>query len=464
MKQIVKLFLVVIITAAAASSITWLVANQQNSPAVSASDDQKFNKLMSTYEKISKQYYEKVDDQKLVDGAIKGMVEALGDPYSTYMDQEEASGFQQNISSSFEGIGAQVEEKNGQILIVAPLKGSPAEEAGLKPHDQILKVDDKSVEGMNVNEAVTHIRGEKGTNVKLVLNRAGVGQVEVTIKRDTIPIETVYSKLTDNKIGEIQITSFSESTSSELTKAIDELKQKGAKGFVLDLRNNPGGLMDQAISMSNIFVDKGKTIMQVESKDGQKEVIKAEEDKSVSEPVVVLVNEGTASAAEIMAAALHQSSDIPIVGQKTFGKGTIQQPEQYSDGSSVKITIAKWLTPDGSWIHEKGIQPDVKSELPDYASLPYLDPEKEYKQGDSGNDIKVVQQMLNALGYKVTANSLFDEKTEEAVKAFQSDNGLTEDGVIKSDTTSGIMAKLQEKLAKNDSQMKEALDVLKKEM
>lgn len=464
MKQFVKLLLVVIITAAAASSITWLVANQKNSPMVSAADDQKFNKLMSTYEKINSKYYEKVDDQKLVDGAIKGMIEALGDPYSTYMNQEEAAGFQQNISSSFEGIGAQVEEKQGQILIVAPLKGSPAEEAGLKPHDQILKVDDKSIEGMNVNDAVSHIRGEKGTNVKLLLNRTGVGQVEVTIKRDTIPIETVYSKMRDNQIGEIQITSFSESTSSELTKAIGELKQEGAKGFVLDLRNNPGGLMDQAISMSNLFVDKGKTIMQVEQKDGTKEVITAKEEKSVNEPVVVLVNEGTASAAEIMAAALHQSSGVPVVGQKTFGKGTIQSAEQYSDGSSVKFTIAKWLTPDGSWIHEKGITPEVKAELPNYASLPYLDPEKEYKPGDSGTDIKVVQQMLEALGYKVTANSLFDENTAKAVKAFQSDNGLAKNGVVTSDTASGIMAKLQEKLSKNDTQVDKAINVLEKEM
>jgi carboxyl-terminal processing protease len=317
---------------------------------------------------------------------------------------------------------------------------------------------------MDVNEAVSHIRGEKGTNVKLQLNRAGVGEVEVTIKRDTIPIETVYSKMADNQIGEIQITSFSETTSTELTKAINELKQKGAKGFVLDLRNNPGGLMDQAISMSNLFVDKGKPIMQVEDKDGNKEVFKAEQEKSVNEPVVVLVNEGTASAAEIMAAALHQSSDIPIVGQQTFGKGTIQQPEQYSDGSSFKITVGKWLTPDGSWIHEKGIQPDVKSELPDYASLPYLDPEKEYKRNDSGKEIKVIQQMLDALGYKITANSLFDKNTEEAVKAFQADNKLEENGVVSSDTTSAIMTELQEKLKDHDTQMNKAVETLKKEM
>ncbi|MCY8024467.1 S41 family peptidase [Bacillus sonorensis] len=464
MKQQVKLFLIVLVTAVAASALTLFIVGKGNGgSAYSTADSGKFEKLMAAYDKIKSDYYKQADDEKLTDGAIKGMLEALGDPYSTYMDKKEAASFEESITSSFEGIGAQVEEKNGQILIVAPIKGSPAEKAGLKPHDEIQKVDGKSVKGKTVNEATAMIRGEKGTSVKLVLNREGVGQINVTIKRDTIPIETVYSKMIDGNIGEIQITSFSENTAKELTKAIDDLTEKGAESFVLDLRGNPGGLMDQAIAMSNLFIDKGKTIMQVETKNGKKEVYKAENDRKVNKPTVVLVNGGTASAAEIMAAALHQSSGIPIVGEKTFGKGTVQNAENFSDGSTVKLTIAKWLTPNGDWIHEKGIKPQYKAELPGYAKLPYLDPKKKYQSGSTGDEVKVAQQMLEALGYNVKPTGSFDDQTAIAVKAFQRDQKLKTTGVITGETTTGMTVKLQDKLSKNDTQLNKAIEILKKE-
>ena len=464
LKQQLKLFLAVLITAVAASALTlYLVGKGSGGSVYSASDSEKFEKLMAAYDKIKSDYYQNADDEKLTDGAIKGMLGALDDPYSTYMDKKEAKSFEESITSSFEGIGAQVEEKNGQILIVAPIKGSPAEKAGLKPHDEIQKVDGKSVKGKTVNEATAMIRGKKGTNVKLVLNREGVGQIDVTIKRDTIPIETVYSKMIGGNIGEIQITSFSENTAKELTKAIDDLSEKGAERFVLDLRGNPGGLMDQAIMMSNMFVDKGKTIMQVESKNGKKEVYKAEKERKVNKPTVVLVNGGTASAAEIMAAALHQSSGIPIVGENTFGKGTVQNAESFSDGSTVKLTIAKWLTPNGDWIHEKGIKPQYKAELPSYAKLPYLDSKKEYKAGSTGDEVKAAQQMLQALGYKLNATGAFDAQTEAAVKAFQKDQKLKTTGILTGETTISMTSKLQAKLADNDTQLDKAIEILKKE-
>lgn len=464
LKQQLKLFLIVLVTAVAASALTLFIVGKGNGgSAYSSADSEKFEKLMAAYDKIKSDYYKKADDEKLTDGAIKGMLAALGDPYSTYMDKKEAQSFEESITSSFEGIGAQVEEKNGQILIVAPIKGSPAEKAGLKPHDEIQKVDGKSVKGKTVNEAVAMIRGKKGTDVKLVLKREGVGEIDVTIKRDTIPVETVYSKMIDGNIGEIQITSFSENTAKELTKAIDDLTEKGAKRFVLDLRGNPGGLMDQAIVMSNLFVDKGKTIMQVEPKNGTKEVYKAENERKVNKPTVVLVNGGTASAAEIMAAALHQASGIPIVGEKTFGKGTVQNAENFSDGSTVKLTIAKWLTPNGNWIHEKGIEPQYKAELPSYAKLPYLDPKKKYQSGSTGDEVKVAQEMLKALGYNVKPTGSFDDQTVQAVKAFQSDQKLKTTGIITGETTSGMTVKLQDKLSKHDTQLEKAIEIVKKE-
>lgn len=305
MKRQLKLFFIVLITAVVASALTLFITGNSSvlGQKSTSTGDSKFDKLNKAYEQIKSDYYQKTDDDKLVDGAIKGMIQSLDDPYSTYMDQEQAKSFDETISASFEGIGAQVEEKDGEILIVSPIKGSPAEKAGIKPRDQIIKVNGKSVKGMNVNEAVALIRGKKGTRVKLELNRAGVGNIDLSIKRDTIPVETVYSEMKDNNIGEIQITSFSETTAKELTDAIDSLEKKGAKGYILDLRGNPGGLMEQAITMSNLFIDKGKNIMQVEYKNGSKEVMKAEKERKVTKPTVVLVNDGTASALEIMAVA-----------------------------------------------------------------------------------------------------------------------------------------------------------------
>ncbi|MGY8615112.1 carboxy-terminal processing protease CtpA [Bacillus velezensis] len=466
MKRQFKLFFIILITAVAASALTLFITGSttifgQGSAALTNSKFEKFNKA---YEQIKSDYYQKTDDSKLVDGAIKGMISSLDDPYSSYMDPQEGKSFEETISASFEGIGAQVEEKDGSILIVSPIKGSPAEKAGVKPNDQILKVNGKSVKGLNVNEAVALIRGKKGTNVKLVLHRAGVGDLNLSIKRDTIPVETVYSEMKKGDIGEIQITSFSESTVKELNSAIDSLEKQGAKGYILDLRGNPGGLMDEAIKMSNMFIDKGKNIMQVEYKDGTKEVMKATKERKVTKPTVVLVNDGTASAAEIMSAALHESSGIPLIGEKTFGKGTVQTAKDYSDGSTVKLTIAKWLTADGEWIHKKGIKPQYQVKLPEYANLPYLDAKKTYKYGDSGTTVTNAQKMLKALGYSVKVNGTYDKAFEQAVKQFQAKEKLKQTGIIKGDTTAKLMTDLQKQLADNDTQMKKAVETLNKNM
>ncbi|MGE6629727.1 S41 family peptidase [Bacillus sp. NPDC077027] len=460
MKKQMKLILLILVTAALSSAITFVITKQGN---VNVSGNETFGKLMAAYSKVKNEYYEKTDDDKLVDGAIQGMIASLDDPYSTYMDQEEAEGFNNTISSSFEGIGAQVEEKDGQIFIVAPIKGSPAEKAGLKAHDRILEVDGKSTKGMSVNKAVSLIRGKKGTDVKLHLSRDGVGNVDVTITRDTIPLETVYTKLTKDKIAEIQITSFAETTSKELDEAIRKMEDQGAKGYVIDLRDNPGGVMDEAIKMSNDFIDKGKVIMQVEEK-GKRDVYKAENERKVKKPTVVIVNDGSASAAEIMAAALNQSSDIQIVGEKTFGKGTVQNAQNYNDGSSVKLTIAKWLTPNGTWIHKKGIEPQVKVSLPSYAKLPYLDSKKVYQLNDSGDEVKAAQKMFKALGYDLTANGQFDQSFKQTIESFQAKHDLKKDGILTGDTTSVLMTNIQKKLKNNDTQLKKAIDVLKKEL
>lgn len=431
---------------------------------VSGKETEQFDKLFETYETIKQGYYQKVDDEKLVEGAVKGMVESLDDPYTSYMNIKEAEGFDENISSSFEGIGAEVTEDDGSIVIVSPIKGSPAEKAGLKPKDKILKVDNKSVEGMSVNEAVELIRGKKGTKVHIEIERENVGKLKFTITRDTIPIETVYSEVVEKTIGKIQITKFSEKTGEELADALSDLEDKGVKGIVLDLRQNPGGLMDQAIAMTDMFVAKGKTILQVEARDGSKEVYKAESPAVVRVPVVVVTDKGTASAAEIMAAALHESAGFPIVGEKTFGKGTVQTTKEFDDGSSIKYTIAKWLTPSGKWIHQKGIEPQYKVSLPEYANLPYLNPDKTLKQGDSSAEVKAAEEMMKAIGYRIDADGFFDEQLKNTVLAFQKENQLKQTGEISKETTIKLMDRVREKIVENDTQMKKAIEVLKSEM
>ncbi|MEK4012151.1 S41 family peptidase [Peribacillus sp. FSL M8-0224] len=462
---IMGIFLVIFLTA----GITTIALTFGDEKVESLAPDKhaEFEKLYSTYDKIKDNYYEEVDEEKLVDGAINGMIKSLDDPYSAYMDKKEASSFRESISSSFEGIGAEIQEQDGKIMVVSPIKGSPAEKAGVKPNDIILSVDGKSVEGLTSSEAVLKIRGEKGTKVDLSISRAGESEpIELTIKRDTIPIETVYAEMLDDGVAKIQVTSFSEHTVQELKTALEEMSKKDMKGLVLDLRGNPGGLLDQAVEMASLFVPNGKVVLQVEDRSGKKEVFKSENDGELKIPVVVLIDDGSASASEIVAAAVSESADIPLIGVKSFGKGTVQTAAKpFKDGSNFKYTAAKWLTPEGNWIHKKGIKPDINVKLPDYASLPYISPEKELKASDSSSEVKAAEEMLKEAGHDPgKIDGFFDEATTNAVTAFQREQKIKETGTIKDDTTVKLMQVIQEKILKNDTQVKKAVEVLKKEI
>ncbi|MFJ8258127.1 S41 family peptidase [Peribacillus asahii] len=425
-----------------------------------------FEKLYSTYDTIKKEYYQEVDDEKLVNGAIAGMLEGLEDPYSTYMDQEEAKSFNESISSSFEGIGAEIQEQDGKIMVVSPIKGSPAEKAGVKPNDIIMSVDGKSIEGLSSTEAVLKIRGEKGTKVELTISREGEAKpVSITIVRDTIPVETVYSEMLDDGIAKIAVTSFSEHTVDELNTALDEMSKKDMKGLILDLRGNPGGLLPEAIKMASIFVPKGEIVLQIEDRNGNKEIHKSENDGEFTLPVVVLIDDGSASASEIVAAAVSESANIPLIGVKSFGKGTVQNAQDFKDGSNFKFTSYKWLTPEGNWIHKKGIKPDIEVKLPDYASLPYISPDEALKVSDASAEVKAAEDMLKELGYNPgTVDTVFDEQTKAAVEKFQQDHKLKVTGIMEDKTTVTLMQELRDKILKNDTQVKRAVKELKKEI
>ncbi|KAA9021721.1 lmo1851 family serine protease [Niallia endozanthoxylica] len=429
-----------------------------------AADRGEFDKLFAAFDTLKNNYYEEVDQEKMINGAIDGMVESLDDPYSDYMDSEEAKGFHDSISSSFEGIGAEIQEQDGYITIVSPIKDSPAEKAGLKPNDKVLSVDGKSIQGMSATEAVLLIRGEKGTTVKLSIQRPGVEErIEVPIVRDTIPIETVYGEMLEDGIAKVQITTFSKNTAKELVNTLNDMKNQGMKGLILDLRQNPGGLLDQAIAISSLFLPDNEVVVQVEDRNGNRQEMKSSKVKDSPEvPLVVVIDKGSASASEILAAAVKESGNATLVGEKSFGKGTVQKAQDFTDGSNLKFTTEKWLTPKGNWIHKKGIKPDEEVALPDYASLTLLNPESELKLSSSSSEVKTAQQMLKALGFDPgREDGFFDEKTEEAVKNFQAAKSIEATGILSGSSTTALMEGLREQIKANDTQILKAIEVLK---
>lgn len=425
-------------------------------------------KIQSAFSTIVGDYVEDVDRDAVVDGAISGMTDVLQDPYSQYLTDQSAQQLDETIEGAFEGIGAEIMEKDDYIQIVSPIKGSPAEEAGLMANDIITAVDGESIQGYTATEAVALIRGESGSDVVLTIQR-GEDTFDVTVTRDTVPIQTVYYEMVEGHehTGYIQITSFSTPTYDELVAAIEDLRDQGAEQFVLDVRGNPGGLLTSALQIANMFLDDGDIIMQVQEKDADPYVYKASDadygDFQVDEDIVVLANEGSASASEILAAALQESAGIPVIGSQTFGKGTVQNVFSLESDSELKITIAKWLTPKGNWINETGITPDIEASLPDYASLTLIDTSQTYQEGDSSEAIKNIEAILVALGYQEhEADGVFSEDTSNAVVAFQADQGLSETGVIDKETASAMISAIQALIQSNDTQLGKAVEVLEK--
>jgi carboxyl-terminal processing protease len=426
-------------------------------------------KISQVYELINSRYVEEVEEGELIEGAIQGMVSTLKDPFSAYMDKEAASQFEQSLDSSFQGIGAEVHVTDGKLLITSPIKDSPAEKAGLRPNDQILTVDGGSVEGLSQVDAVMKIRGKKGTTVKLEVKRAGVEDVLVfNIVRDDIPMLTVKGSTKEakgKKVGYIQITSFGEGTTKEFKAELAKLENEKIEGLVIDVRGNPGGYLESVKEIAQLFITDGKPILQIENRVGQKEVMTSETKERKTYPIATLTNEGSASASEILAAALKESGGYAVVGENSFGKGTVQQPIPMQDGSNLKLTQFKWLTPDGNWVHKKGVEPTVAVKQPDYFYASPIQFKDELKLDMNDEQIKNVQVMLKGLGHDPgRSDGYFSEETERAVKAFQQANSLPITGKVDKKTAESIEAKLVEEVRneKNDEQLKKALELVVK--
>ncbi|MBR3697550.1 MAG: S41 family peptidase [Clostridia bacterium] len=315
---------------------------------------------------IDSNFKGKIDEAKLLDGAIKGYVNGLDDKYSEYMTAEEWEEFQTIALGDFEGIGIYVSlDKNNNVVILSTIKESPAEAIGLKEKDVIVEVDGENVLGVkDASEVTSKIKGPSGTKVHLKIAR-GDEYLEFDVNRDVVKIYHVDSKIIEDDIGYISLYTFDTDCSVEVEKAIKELEKEGAKKIILDLRNNTGGLVSEAYKISNLFIPKDKDILITEYSNGTKEISKTKSNNISNMELILLVNEYSASASEILAGALKDNNRAKIVGTTTYGKGIIQQVFSLLDGSVLKLTIAEYYTPNGTKIHEIGLEPDVKVELPD---------------------------------------------------------------------------------------------------
>ena len=378
-KYILMTVILVCIAIVASSSFTYYyyVELGNSTPSIYKSDvdansdsDETINAISKTLKGfrnlIDNQFKGEIDETKLLDGAIKGYVEGLDDKYSEYMTAEEWKDFEATALGDFEGIGIYVSlDKNNNVVILSTIKDSPAEAIGLKEKDIIVEVDGENVLGVkDASEVTSKIKGTAGTKVHLKVARDDEYK-EFDVERAKVKIYHVESEMLDNNIGYIAFYTFDEGCSDEIKNAINDLEAKGAKKFILDLRNNTGGLVTEAYKIANLFIPKGKELIITEYSDGRRETNKTTIDNITDFPLVVLVNEYSASASEILSGALRDNERAKLVGTNTYGKGVIQQVFPLLDESVLKLTVAEYFTPNGTKIHEIGLKPDYEVELPE---------------------------------------------------------------------------------------------------
>jgi len=326
-----------------------------------------FSTFWEGWQLMKDQYLRGADikDKNLVYGAIDGMVRSAGDPYTIFFPPTESKKFEQDVAGNFGGIGAEIGIKENQLTVIAPIKGGPAEIAGLRAQDKIFKIGDKTTDHIKVDDAVTLIRGEIGTKVVLTIFRDGLEKPkEISITRATIQIPTIDYKMLNGNVGYIRIKSFNENAPKLFFEAAKDLLNQGVAGMIIDLRDDPGGFLEVAVNLTGWFIEKGSTVAIEESRLGPKQTFQAYGNAIFKPvPIIALVNGGTASASEIMAGALRDNLGSKLVGEKTFGKGTVQELKRLHDGSSIKLTIAHWLTPNGTLIDKEGLKPDYEVKL-----------------------------------------------------------------------------------------------------
>ena len=317
------------------------------------------NEFIATYNEISSSYYKEVDDDALLEAGIKGMVSYLGDPYSSYMTKDVAEAFNDDIEGIYEGIGAEIKYENEKVFIGRVFEDSPAEKAGLKTDDELIKVEDKDIKGKALDEIANMVKGKKGTKISITILR-DKKEMPLTIERDNVDSISVVSELIlkdERKIGYIYISIFAANTFKQFEKELKKLEEKGIDSLIIDVRGNQGGYLTAVTDIISLFLEKGKIIYQLKTKDEIEKVYDKTDEKR-EYPIVMLVDSRSASASEVLTGSLKESYNATVVGTKTFGKGKVQKVSALTNGSLIKYTYQEWLTPDGNYIDGKGIIPD----------------------------------------------------------------------------------------------------------
>lgn len=427
--------------------------------------------IFQVYDLISKGFFKDVDKDDLINGAIKGMVDELDDPHSFYMSQDKATQFMQSVDGEFEGIGAEVSMKAGKLYIIAPIKNSPAEQIGLKPRDQILKINGESIEGLTQSEAILKIRGKKGTKVTLQILREGSKEpIDFEVIRGVISqitVEDQVMKENGKNLVSLHITTFSENTVKEFSSLLQKYEKEGMDGLILDVRGNPGGYLNSVEEMLNMLVTNEKPIVMLENRAGDRQEIRSTLTTPKKYPISILIDEGSASASEIMAAALKEIGNYPVIGMTSYGKGTVQQGITVKNGNMLKLTTSKWLTPNGNWVNEKGVTPTIEVKQPDYFYLVPLTLSKneQLKYDMNSEKVQIAQKSLRALGFNPQRfDGYFSKDTKNAVMKFQKSTGLSATGVINEATAAKIYKELVKMVQNkdNDLQLQKAIEVMAK--
>jgi len=370
-EKIYKIIMIIALTAFITFMITTalLYSYFGNNPITSSNTNGNSKKIASKLDNykaiIDKYYLGEVDENKLEEGAIKGYIEGLGDPYTEYISKEDMDSYLDDTMGNFVGIGIYMikNTENDRIQVLSTIKGSPAEKAGVQAGDLIISADGVEYHADDMSTAANKIKGEAGTNVKLEVLR-GTEKLTFNITREKVKVNQVEGKVLSNNIGYIQFSSFDETTAEDFKAKYEELAKQNIKSLIIDLRNNGGGIVDQALEIADYMTDKDSVLLYEVDKNGNEKVQKAKEDPIINMPIVILTNENTASASEILAGALKDLGKAKIVGTKTYGKGVIQQILKLNDGSGLKITIEEYQTPNKNKINKVGIEPDEPVELP----------------------------------------------------------------------------------------------------
>lgn len=415
--------------------------------------------LIQTY------YVNEVESADLVEGAYQGLFDVL-DRHSVYLPPAEYEEFSKSLDGDFSGIGVHITKDGDYIAVIAPIEGTPAFDAGMQTGDVIVKVDGEDIKGWTMEKAVTNIRGEKGTLVVVTVRRPGVAEeIDFPIVREDIDIEHVKYEMLDEGIGYMEIESFAEGVGVEVGKGIKFFEENDAVGMVLDLRGNPGGSLQEAVEVSEYFLEKGQPIVFIDYRAEEDVEYKAEEGK-IDMPLVVLVDDGSASASEIVTSAVQDNKVGTVVGTTSYGKGTVQTIIRLNNGAAVKMTVAEYLSANRNTINEIGITPDfmvenVKADA-NYSDFAPMIEGGTFKVGSKGLDVYGAQQRLKFLGYNMTVDGLFGEGMEVALKAFQDNEDLEETGYLDLKTKQRIKERVRDYIitGEEDFQLEEAKEII----